>query len=260
MRGVIASACCHPVINTGMEISADYPQVLTRKALEEYGVPFLFLQGRGADINPLVPEDMSIHDAMEMLGKELTNGVINAIGKAMKTSDQADSISSIYRLASIPMKPFPLPEEAEKIFKASLQRYMEIPWSVDKHYALRELEWHRKMYEKAKLTKGNGENICAPVQVFTIGKRLIFVFLSFEVLTNTGNKIEILLRQMGYEEENIFVIGYANSVNGYLAPYEELAVGGYEVTGASHWYGLPECGELTEKTVIETVKEMTLLL
>ena len=62
IRGVISSGCCHPVINTTIEISADYLQVLTRRSIEEHGVPFLFLQGRGADINPCTFEDMDIEE------------------------------------------------------------------------------------------------------------------------------------------------------------------------------------------------------
>ncbi len=52
------------------------------------------------------------------------------------------------------------------------------------------------------------------------------------------------------------MVGYANCVNGYLAPGEEFALGGYEVTGAAHWYGLPECSEETEKAVLEAVEQM----
>lgn len=252
--GVIASASCHPVINTTMELSADYPQVLTRRALEEYKVPFLFLQGRCADINPCIPEGMSIDDAMELLGGALTEGVMNAVEKAVRHPESTCHMRSVYQTADIPMKPF-LPLEAmEKAYREKLENYTKTPWSLEKHYVLRDLEWHRKMYGKIK--RKEKSEISAPFQIFTIGKRLIFVFLPFEVLTNTGNKIEELLKTMGYKAENIFVIGYANIVNGYLAPLEEFPIGGYEVIGASHWYGMPECGELTETTVIETVKEM----
>lgn len=258
VRGVIASACCHPVINTAMELSADYPQVLTRRSLEEYGVPFLFLQGRGADINPLVPKDMSIDDAVEKVGKELADGVMNAIAKAERKCKEMSLVRSVYKYALIPMKDFGSLDNVEKDFKSNLQNYLEKPWSLEKHYALRELEWHRKI--RGKIKCGEKAEIRVPIQLLEIGKSLVFVFLPFEILTNTGNKIEEILRSMDYEEENIFVIGYANSVNSYLTPLEELPIGGYEVTRAAHWYGLPECGELTEKTVIERVKEMVLML
>lgn len=256
--GVISSASCHPVIHTSMELSADYPQVLTRRALEEYGVPFLFLQGRCGDINPLVSEDISIQDAIEILGGELTDGVLNAVDKAAKSNEPVDYIRSSYKLARIPMKPFKRLEDAKKDYKEKLKDYMDMPWSLDKHYALRELEWYRKI--SGKIKRGEVADIYAPIQIFIVGKRWIFVFLSFEILTNTGNKIETILRNMGYGEEDIFVIGYANSVNSYLTPVEELDIGGYEVTRASHWYGVPECGEFSEKVVIEEVKDMTLFL
>ena len=253
VRGVISNACCHPVINTSQSMTADYPHVLTRRALEEYGVPFLFLLGRSADINPL-PELMGSWEGMETVGNELSDGVLNAVQKSGDCSWSADFIQSAYKSAVIPMKHFPSPEDAKKSFQKHLKKYTELAWSLDKHYALRELEWHRHIYEKVRQNKASG--LCVPIQVFSIGKRIIFVFIPFETFTNTGNKIENFLLSLGYTAENIYVVSCANSVNGYLAPQEEFAVGGYEISGAAHWYGLPECSELSERAVLDAIKEL----
>lgn len=256
--GVIASACCHPVINTTMELSADYPQVLTRRALAEHGVPFLFLQGTCADINPRMPGDVSVADNLEKVGGELADGVMDAVEKSGESCEPAAFVRSAYRTAKIPMKPFAPLEDARKAFGEKLKAYAEKPWGVEKHIALHELEWQRDMLGKIK--RGEEAEIRVPIQAFSVDGRLLFAFLPFETFANTGKKIEDILRAAGYEEKNIFVIGYANSVNGYLAPEEELPIGGYEITNAPLWFGLPECGELTEKTVIEAMKETALSL
>ena len=254
IRGVISSGCCHPVINTTIEISADYLQVLTRRSIEEHGVPFLFLQGRGADINPCTFEDMDIEEVMEKVGSELADAVACAVRKAGGNQESIDSVQNIYTPAAIPVKPFETVEEAEKKLHDKFEAYLDKPWSLEKHYAFRELEWHRRMYRKIR--RCEKPEVHVPIQLLKIGEHLIFVFLPFEVLTNTGNKIEEILCHMGYREEYIFIIGCANSVNSYLTPLEEIPFGGYEVTRAAHWYGLPEYGKCTEKNVIDIVEKI----
>lgn len=255
LLGVIASACCHPVINTTLELSADYPQVLTRRALETYSVPFLFLQGTCADINPLMPKERSIAENTEQIGGELADGVMEVVTMARERGQSVTSQKSAYQIATIPMK---APAQTQEDFGRKLEDYIRKPWSVEKHIALHYLEWSRKMRRKAALDEAPQMQV--PLQAFSLDRRVIFVFLPFEAMTETGRKIEDMLRGAGYEEQNIFVIGYANSVNGYLAPLEELPIGGYEVTDAPIWYGLPACSELTEKAVIEAVKETALSL
>ncbi len=254
VRGILASASCHPVIQTSLELSADYPRVLTRRAMEEYGVPCIFLQGRCGDINPSVPEGMGIQEAIERVGSELAEGILSAVDKGAGKGEVPSSVDNCYWKVRIPMKVAPQPEEARRSFEGKLKEYLAQPWSLEKHYAFREAEWHRKRYRSSRC--GGDSGLWVPIQMLDMGHRQVFLFLPFEILTSTGNKAEEILGRFGYGEENIFVVGYANCVNGYLAPGEEFALGGYEVTGAAHWYGLPECSEETEKAVLEAVEQM----
>lgn len=127
IRGVISSGCCHPVINTTMEISADYLQVLTQRSIEEHGVPFLFLQGRGADVNPCTFEDMDIEEVMEKVGSELADAVACAVRKAGGNQEAIDSVQNIYTPAAIPVKPFETVEEAEKSCMINSKRIWTSP-------------------------------------------------------------------------------------------------------------------------------------
>ena len=81
--GFIVSASCHPVIRKDMQLSADYPGVLTRDAAQKFpGVPFVFLQGRAADVNPSDMNGVSPDAACERLGGELRDSVFGAIANA----------------------------------------------------------------------------------------------------------------------------------------------------------------------------------
>lgn len=256
LQGAIASANCHPVINTTQEISADYPQVLTRESLKKYDVPFLFLLGRSADINP-EPDIMNmLWDGIEKLGTELADGIFHVTDSTVQPPLSAGFLLSTYKNIKIPMKPFPSLTQMKENLTNSMGNYKKLTWSKEKHYALRNLEWHRKMYHLAEHDKT--PHLYIPIQIFLIDSSIIFIFLPFEIFTITGNKIESFLLSLGYKAENIFVISCSNSVNGYLPPVEEFPIGGYEISDAAHWYGTPEFCEASEPAIIEAVKSLVL--
>ena len=103
---------------------------------------------------------------------------------------------------------------------------------------------------------GEGFDITVPLQLVTVGDAFAFAMVPFELLTLPGDRIEDILRRAGFPEEGIYVCGYANSVNGYLAPPEEFEVGGYEVGGAAHWYNIPQTSVESEPTVVKWFEEV----
>ncbi len=253
LRGCIASASCHPVINTTFELSADYPGILTERALGEYGVPFLFLQGRGADINPTFDANLSCTDAVRVLGNEVADKVFEAVGRAKENAADGEQVKSAYRDTEVPVKPLESAAYYENAVKALMEEYRSAADPVSKHCTLAMLKWNLKMKE---LAADPPLSCRVPLQVMTLGTCLAFAFLPFELLTLTGNRIEAYLTSKGFAPENVFVIGYANSVNSYLPPVEEFAFGGYEVDGATQWYGMLLYSEKTEPVVIEKTKEL----
>ena len=82
--------------------------------------------------------------------------------------------------------------------------------------------------------------------MLAIGKACVFLFVPFELLTLTGNKLEEMFVAAGFARETVYVCGYSNMTEGYLAPVEEFAFGGYEVAGAAHWYNIPEASPESE--------------
>ena len=102
---------------------------------------------------------------------------------------------------------------------------------------------------------GITNDLTVPMQSVTVGRSLAFAFVPFELLTLAGDAIEAIYAADGWPAERIFVCGYTNSVNGYLAPREEFAYGGYEVAGASHWFNVSETCEDSADAVIGWFRE-----
>ena len=96
-----------------------------------------------------------------------------------------------------------------------------------------------------------------PLQALAIGKACVFLFVPFELLTLTGNKLEDMFAKVGFARETIYVCGYSNMTEGYLAPVEEFAYGGYEVDGAAHWYNIPEASTESEGAVLNWFQKMS---
>lgn len=254
LRGVIASASCHAVCNTDMEISADYPSVLTREAAERYpGVPFLFLQGRGGDVNPYSDEYAGTMLPLEILGRELADCVFAAMDSMEGGTEELSGIRSVYRTVPVPMW-YPAREDLEECLANIRQRLLTAAPEADRRLLHVELAWHIQALSEIEKTEEPFVN--ADFQIVVIGNAWVLAFVPFELLTPTGNAIEEMIARYGIPSEKCFVIGYSNGTNGYLAVSSESKSEGYETCGAAHWYGIPICCAESEQTVLQTFSNM----
>ena len=250
LRGVIASASCHAVCNMDQNLSADYPSVLTRKAEYHYpDVPFLFLQGRGADVNPCMGGEAGI----EKLGQELAESVFAALNQMKGNGLSRGPIDRQYRTVPVPMC-IPPREKMEQELSSLVQQIRATEDVHERHTQSIEFVWRQKMLRI--LEKGKNPVVEADLALVIVGGEFALAFVSFELLTLTGNSIEEMLMQRGISADKCFVIGYTNQTNGYLAPSAESGMDGYETRGAAHWYGLPECCAESERTVLRTFSVM----
>ena len=254
LRGVITSAACHAVVNTAYSISADWLAELNKLSTDE--VPYLFLQGRGADINPQLYLKLPIDEMIARLGSELSIPVAQFSANAPQGKALAGELNRHYEIVRIPMKEMTdLAAIKEEIARQS-EAYRAIsPDDIQKHFVLRQLQWYRHM---AKMIE-DGEDFAlrVPLQALSIGKECVFLFVPFELLTLTGNKLEDMFAEAGFARETIYVCGYSNMTEGYLAPVEEFAFGGYEVAGAAHWYNIPEASPESEPAVLDWFRKVS---
>ncbi len=248
LRGVLCSTACHAVVNTAYSISADWLAELNKLSTDD--VPYLFLQGRGADINPQLYLKLPIDEMIERLGRELSIPVAKFAANAPTGQSLAGELQVQYEIVRIPMKRMTdLAAVRGEIARESAAYRALAPDDIQKHFVLRQLQWWRHMEKMIE----NGEDFAlrVPLQVLAIGKACVFLFVPFELLTLTGNKLENMFAEVGFARETIYVCGYSNMTKGYLAPVEEFPFGGYEVAGAAHWYNIPEASPESEPALLE---------
>jgi hypothetical protein len=254
--GAIVSASCHPVIKTDMLLSADYPSILTRDAALHYPeVPFLFLQGRCADINPAVPNVTELTEVCEHLGGELRDSVFGTLNKMNINKSGEIFLKSRYKKITVPMMDYPDTATLEETVRMFREKLYTAQSPFERRVFLREMIWHENALKQ--VSAGRKSNVISvPIQAMVLSKTAAFIFIPFEMFTRTGNTIEKILIDMGYLSPSVMIIGYANGTYGYLAPREELVQGGYEMIEAAHWYGLPQCSDKSEDAVINGTEEL----
>lgn len=248
LRGVFCSASCHAVVSNDRKMSADWLSMLNRLSSDE--LPYMYFQGRGADIDPMLYLKLPIDELIERLGNELALPVKRFAESASPSETEGGEVRWEYETVRIPMKQLNDPEYLREGYRKNLEAYLSLPVTEHKkHYKLRELQWFRHMTRIAEA--GESFDIEVPLQYLAIGKSCVFAFVPFEMLTLTGNKLEELFVSAGFPREAIYACGYSNIVEGYLAPKEEFEFGGYEVSGASHWYNISETVPESEGALID---------
>ena len=248
LRGVICTAACHAVVSTDYKLSADWLSVLNKLSSDE--TPYMYFQGRGADIDPMLYLNLPIDELIDRLGNELAVPVKSFAESTTVGELVTGELKWEYESVRIPMKQMNDKAFLQYGIKKHLDAYMELPPTEHKkHYKLRELEWYRHMLRIAE--KGESFDVTVPLQYFAIGKTAVFAFVPFELLTLTGNKLEDIFADAGFPRAGIYICGYSNITEGYLAPAEEFEFGGYEVSGASHWYNTSETVPESEGALLE---------
>lgn len=246
LRAVLTNAACHAVLNTDFTVSADWLIELNRLSSDQ--VPYFYFQGGAADIDP-IRTGGTIDEMMTKLGRELTIPLEAFVRTADNFTVPQGGLNVRYAWLKVPMLQMNDTEELRATVRTWEERYLSQPiqeWN--KHYYLRELEWARKMLEIAE--ESGDFNLTVPMQMITVGNDFAFAFVPFELLTLPGQRIEALFVEAGFDPASVFVCGYSNSVNGYLAPPEEFETGGYEVAGAAHWYMIPQTCTDTAPAVV----------
>ena len=269
LKGVLANASCHAVCVQSYYISADYPSVLFARAAEKYkDVPFMFLQGRGADIDPYISPDKDRReesvreDTLARLGGEFADSVFLALDKMKNGGGKAGKIKFAEKKLSVPTI-YPDKKRLQQDYESEKQEFLRLCAAYDgynddglKRYHLVEVQWHDRVLELSKI--GKGSFVDAHIQYFEIGGAAAFAFVPFELLTDTGNAIEKILDKTGLPAENRFVAGYCNGVNGYLPPSAESQTEGYETKSSSHWYSIDgEYDKRAERMVLSAIDEMS---
>lgn len=283
-KGILVLASCHATCYSGMSLSADYPSVLAEKLHDIYpDAVVLFLQGRGADVNPDFPNAISGDEKISRLGGELAEKVIEASTLQNYCTITVNNPPIILRSKlQIPMLPYPDKKTIlQTIDFFERQRNAAGNGTFEQRRIVREIYWHQMALLQTEQKQASENSLQIELQIVKFSEKMIWVFLPFEIFTETGNQIEELCKAKGYDADSIFVVSHANGTNGYLIPesefdmqdyetlpiqywyqktllanqlhVEELTLGHYEVINAPHWYHLPQCSRQSEREVVRGI-------
>ncbi|MDX1384004.1 MAG: neutral/alkaline non-lysosomal ceramidase N-terminal domain-containing protein [Thermoanaerobaculia bacterium] len=194
---------CHPVVlgPENLEISADYPGVMTARVDAEIGGVAMFLQGAAGDINPFwdkTPPAEGGFEQVAAMGEKLADEVVRVVRRMPPAGDVA-SIS--FRSREVPLAPrWDLDDPAvEAAFRAN-----EFGWIFDRY--------------RARFARESR----AEVTTTLFGDRLALASFPGEFFVEHG----LRLRQQSLVPDTLFV-GYANGALAYFPTLRAAAEGAY---------------------------------
>ncbi len=222
LRILIASYACHPVCNTDLGISADYPGAFYRY-LEDKGFEAIFLTGADGDIDPV----RKGREYMSSIGLRLGEASLSAF-KSLKSINQVElSLSRIS--VKLPTRAPPPLSQAEARFKEAYSRVTAeggLPREPD------ESMWRNPSYvnllysdEEYELAKLGVRNVEASVNIVELGNMLI-VTIPGEPFVESEFKIKKHASSLGFSRA--LVVGYVDDYVGYIPVRDAFRVGAYE--------------------------------
>jgi hypothetical protein len=235
---------CHPTSKGGSEgfISPDYPGFARAEIERTMGCPALFMPGCFGNIRPnLLKENGGFASAtekqLEELGRALAKGVCSA-AKAIRTR-QAGGVEAAQ--AALTLK------YGAHLSEPELQQIVDDPEA----HALR-IPWARKMLEQLKTGQMPREER-STMQMVRVGP-LQLITIPGEPVQEIGHAIErSLIAQQDIEE--VWPVGYANDMVGYLCTQRHHEEGGYE-PNAYPYFGHPAPFLDEEKQIVQTAEKL----
>jgi hypothetical protein len=213
LAAILFGYACHPTVLDQYQWSGDYPGFAQLELEKSHpGITALFFQGAGGDQNPLPRRTESL---AEQYGKELAAAVERVLKEPMR--ELASVLITNYSEIELPLQPPPAEEQLTKIEKEST--------SYTKQWAARNLDMLKRGEPSLTFYR-------YPLQVWNLGDQSILV-LGGELV------IEYAIELKRIFGKDIFVMGYANDVMGYVPSETILKEGGYEGDLSQMVYGLP---------------------
>ncbi len=217
LRAVFTNYACHCVTLSDDMISGDWAgYAMEHIQRMNPGCEALISIGCGADSNPRGGVLGSKADAAEALGIELAQEVGRVLATGLQPITQPP-VSASHRIV-LPLAPLPSREDWQK--KAELKNAIG-------YHARVQLE---------RLDRGEPllSEISYPVQSFSFGKELSWLFLPGEVVVDYSLRLKQELNG-----ERLWIHAYSNACPGYVPSERILKEGGYEGGGAMVYYDIP---------------------
>lgn len=246
MRAILFGYACHNTALGNYQLNGDWAGFAQQELETRHpGTAALFVQGCGADINPL-PRYQGNDPALLPYSIELPRmyGTILAAAVDLALHDPvrplAGPLNAAYRMVDLPFHNPPTRDELLRRMEdksdgnASRRRHAEYMISI--------LDRDGKLPDRYPY----------PVQVWQFGSDLSLIALAGEVVVDYSLRLKA---QHGWN--NTWVAGYCNDVFAYIPSRRVLIEGGYEGGGAMIPYGQPgPFGSAVEEIIVEQVNDL----
>jgi hypothetical protein len=231
LRAVVAGYACHATVLGDYEINGDWPGYAQEQLEKTHsGATALFVQGCGADANPLPRRSVAL---AQKYGEVLAAAVDGVLAAKMKPV--SGPLQTAFERVDLPLQAPRTRDEVRKRLD-------------DPNPAWRA----RATHLLALLDSGAtiADRFSYPVQVWRFGGDLKFIALGGEVVADYSLRLK---GQHGWDDT--WVAAYTNDVFGYVPSLRVLKEGGYE--GGDANTSLPgPFGAAVEEIIVEKVGEL----
>ncbi|MEK7405246.1 MAG: neutral/alkaline non-lysosomal ceramidase N-terminal domain-containing protein [Acidobacteriota bacterium] len=241
LRAVVAGYACHATSLGDFQIGGDWPGFAQAEIEKVHpGATALFVQGCGADANPLPRyqgnDAALVHYSVELAAR---NGQVLAAAVDLvlhaKMKPLSGPVATVFELVDLPFTQLPSRED----LKAQLNDRSEIT----RRYAQRLLATFDR---DGKLP----DRYPYPVQVWQFGRELKLIALGGEVVVDYSLRLKA---EHGWD--TTWVAGYSNDVFAYIPSLRVLREGGYE--GGDANMDLPgRFSAAVEEIIVEKVNDL----
>lgn len=215
LRAVVFGYACHSTVMSDYAISGDYPGY-AQAALEKRhpGAVALFVQGAGADQNPL-PRRKVEH--LERYGATLADAVDEVLAGKMRPVE-----APLHAALEFTPLPFAAPPSREQ-YEGRLASKDEL----ERLHA-------RRMLDTLARDGRIVDTVLCPIQAWRFGDAFTLLALAGELVVDYSLRFK---KQYGWERT--WVAGYSNDVFGYIPSARVLREGGYEGGEAFRFSAFP---------------------
>jgi neutral ceramidase len=230
---VLVSYACHPVVLSSDNLlwTADFPHFV-RAMLEQAlpGAVAIFATGCAGDVNTghsaAASLDPTSHPLRSYAEAERIGRAIAASALAAPLRPLGDAVSAAEAFAELAFAP-------EDDLPARIEA-----WQAERETAVQSRARILDIWSDwgARLANQNASPLRARVSAANWGDARMLA-MPGEIFAGTALDLR---RAMGADRTGpLFILGYADDNPGYIPPEGEFAFGGYEVTEAHRFYGLP---------------------
>ena len=248
IRAILVGYACHATVLNGYQINGDWPGFAQDDIEKAHpGAIALFMQGCGADANPLPRRKVEL---ARLYGSVLAAAVEDVLKAPMKPVD--GPLRTSYQIVEVPFDHVPTRQEFTEKYLWPKREFDTVQNYAAYDALLKSPPMPPRMERMLNVLTRDGklpDHYPYPVAVWQFGHSLKLIALGGEVVADYSLRLKA---QYGWD--NTWVAGYSNDVFGYTPSARVLQEGDYEAETSG--YIAPFKPEIEELIVQEVARLM----